>query len=80
MSEEIKMNLFQKLQEARVRLQDLNVKKSGQNSFAKYSYYELGDILPAINNIIGGGVISNLIQSMVAIKKEAAATVQRFLI
>ena len=51
MSEEIKMNLFQKLQEARVRLQDLNVKKSGQNSFAKYSYYELGDILPAINNI-----------------------------
>ena len=50
MSEQ-KMNLFQKLQEARVRLQDLNVTKSGENSFAKYKYYELSDILPPINNI-----------------------------
>lgn len=46
-----KLNLFQKLQEARCRLQALNLKKTGKNTFAGYSYYELGDILPAINNI-----------------------------
>jgi hypothetical protein len=51
MSEEIKMNLYQKLQEARCRLQNLSLKKTGMNKFAGYSYYELGDILPAINNI-----------------------------
>jgi hypothetical protein len=35
--------------------------------------------MPAINNIIGGGFISNFIQRNVAIIKEAAVTVQRFL-
>ena len=35
--------------------------------------------IPAINNIIGGGLISNFIQRNVAIMKEAAVTVQRFL-
>ena len=28
-----------------------NVKKSGQNKFAGYTYYELSDILPAINKL-----------------------------
>ena len=50
-NKEMKLNIWQKLQEARCKLQDLNLKKSGLNQFAKYSYYELGDILPAINNI-----------------------------
>jgi hypothetical protein len=45
------MNIYQKLQEARCRLQELSLKKSGKNNFAGYSYYELGDILPPINNI-----------------------------
>lgn len=45
------MNIFHKLQEARCRLQSLNLKKTGQNKFAGYQYFELGDILPAINNI-----------------------------
>jgi len=35
--------------------------------------------IPVINNIIGGGAISNLIHIKVAIKKEAAVTHQRFL-
>jgi hypothetical protein len=48
---EVKINLFVKIQEARCRLQDLNLKKTGQNKFAGYSYFELGDILPAVNNI-----------------------------
>lgn len=45
------MNLYQKIQEARCQLQALNIKKTGNNKFAGYSYFELGDILPAINNI-----------------------------
>ena len=32
--------------------------------------------IPAINNIIGGGAISNLIQSKIVIKNEAAVTCQ----
>lgn len=43
------MNVFEKLNEARIRFQNANVKKSGTNKFAGYTYYELSDILPAIN-------------------------------
>ena len=45
------MNVFEKLNEARLLFQNANVKKSGQNKFAGYTYYELADILPAINKI-----------------------------
>ena len=45
------MNVFEKLNEARLQFQNANVKKSGQNKFAGYTYYELADILPAINKI-----------------------------
>ena len=45
------MNVFEKLNEARIRFQDANVKKSGKNNYAGYTYYELADILPAINKI-----------------------------
>ena len=45
------MNVFEKLNEARVRFQMANVKKSGNNKFAGYTYYELADILPQINAI-----------------------------
>ena len=48
---ETTLNIYHKLQEARCKLQDLNLKKTGHNKFAGYSYFELGDILPAINNI-----------------------------
>ena len=48
---ESKLNLFQKLQKARVELQEMNLKKSGHNKFAGFSYYELSDFLPAINII-----------------------------
>lgn len=44
-------NVFTKLQEARVRLQKMNLKKSGKNTFANYNYYELQDFLPAINEL-----------------------------
>ena len=45
------MNVYEKLNEARIKFQNANVKKSGQNKFAGYTYYELSDILPAINKL-----------------------------
>lgn len=37
--------------EARIKLQNTALNKSGHNKFAGYKYFELGDFLPAINNI-----------------------------
>jgi hypothetical protein len=45
------MNLLQKIAKARTMFQESGVKQSGQNKFAGYSYFELSDILPKINNI-----------------------------
>jgi hypothetical protein len=45
------MNIYQKLQEARVLLQKMELKKTGNNKFAGYKYFELGDYLPAIQVI-----------------------------
>lgn len=39
------MSVYKKLQEARVRLQGMELKKSGRNTFAGYEYFELGDFL-----------------------------------
>ena len=46
------MNIYQKLQAMRVRLQGMNIKKSGENKFAGYKYYELGDFMPPINKLM----------------------------
>lgn len=43
------MNIYMKLQTARVKIQQMNLKKSGKNVFAKFDYYDLSDILPTIN-------------------------------
>ena len=45
------MNVFSKLQKARIALQNTALKKSGLNKFAGFRYFELGDFLPHINNI-----------------------------
>ncbi len=45
------MTVFKKLQEARIKLQNTDLKKSGLNKFAGYKYFELGDFLPTIQNI-----------------------------
>ena len=45
------MTIFEKLNEARLRFQNAGVQKSGNNKFAGYTYYELSDILPFINQI-----------------------------
>ena len=49
---EVQMNIYEKLQEARVELQGMNLKKSGKNSFAQYDYFELADFMPHINQIM----------------------------
>lgn len=45
------MTIFEKLNEARLRFQNAGVKKTGNNKFAGYTYYELSDILPEINKL-----------------------------
>jgi hypothetical protein len=45
------MNVYQKLNKARLELQGTELTKSGHNKFAGYKYFELGDFLPSINNI-----------------------------
>jgi len=56
------MTVHKKLMAARVALQGIELRKSGQNKFAGYSYFELGDFLPHIqkifNNIGLCGVVS----------------------
>jgi len=43
--------VYEKLQQARIKLQNTALKKSGYNKFAEYKYFELGDFLPAIQSI-----------------------------
>jgi len=45
------MNIYEKLSEARIRLQEMNLRKSGKNKFAGFSYYELSDFIPTINKL-----------------------------
>lgn len=45
------MTIFEKLNEARLRFQNAGVKKTGNNKFAGYTYYELADILPEVNKL-----------------------------
>lgn len=45
-------NIYYKIQSVRCALQDLNLKKSGDNKFAGYKYYELADFLPAVNQLL----------------------------
>jgi hypothetical protein len=56
------MSVHKKLMAARCRLQAIEMKKSGLNKFAGYSYFELGDFIPhiqALFNEIGlCGVVS----------------------
>jgi len=45
------MSVYKKLQDARILLQNTELKKSGHNKFANYKYFELGDFLPTIQKI-----------------------------
>lgn len=55
------MNIYQKLQKMRVELQNMRLKKTGENKFAGYKYYELGDILPAINQLMLNNEVAGIV-------------------
>ena len=56
------MSVHKKLMAARVKLLSTEMKKSGQNKFAGYSYFELGDFIPHVQTIFNDlglcGVVS----------------------
>lgn len=54
-------NIYTKLQSIRVDLQGMNIKKSGENKFAGYKYYELGDFLPVINRLCLAKKVATLV-------------------
>lgn len=43
-----KMNIYQKMQYVKLAIGERELKKSGQNKFSGFSYYELADFLPSI--------------------------------
>jgi len=45
------MNFSEKVQTSRLQLHSLHLKKTGENKFAGFKYYELADFLPSINII-----------------------------
>ena len=45
------MNVYEKLADARLKIAEKGMKKNGKNSFAGYTYFELSDILPAVNAV-----------------------------
>lgn len=46
------MNIYEKLQDCRVKLSKSELKKSGKNSYTGGSYFELGDFLPKLTEFM----------------------------
>ena len=44
-------NVYTKLNQARIKMQEYGLKQTGVNDFAKYKYFELDEILPVNNKI-----------------------------
>lgn len=55
------MNIYEKLQTARVALQAKNIKKSGKNTYSNYNYYELADFLPEIMQLMAEHKMTSII-------------------
>jgi hypothetical protein len=64
-------NIYKKLQEARLTLSKMELKKSGENKFSHYFYFELSDFMPAVilifNELGMTGVISFTAENAVLI-------------
>ena len=56
------MSVYKKLQQARTKLHQTKLTKSGKNAFAKFNYFELSDFMPAVTDIFNDvglcGVVS----------------------
>lgn len=46
------MNIYEKITNITLDFQKKKVKKSGQNKYAGYQYFELGDIVPPLNELM----------------------------
>ena len=57
-----KANIYEKLQDARVMLKEKDIKKTGENKHLNFNYYELGDFLPALNEIMQTKKLCSIIQ------------------
>lgn len=45
-------NVYQKIQRVRAELVNMNLRKTGKNTYSNFTYYELGDFLPALNRLM----------------------------
>lgn len=45
-------NVYIKLISARLQLQKMNIKKSGENKYSGFKYFELSDFIPPLNEIL----------------------------
>jgi len=56
------MSVYKKLQQARSKLHQTKLTKSGKNAFAKFNYFELSDFMPSVTEIFNNvglcGVVS----------------------
>ena len=74
------MNLNESIIKIRVDLQNATIKKSGKNNHAGFSYFELADFLPKLNELmLANGVndiihISNELASITLVKGEERET------
>ena len=61
-------NIYQKIQSVRVDLAKKNLKKTGNNTYSKFKYYELADFLPTLN----GMMKANGLMTVFTMEKEKA--------
>ncbi|MDP4147109.1 MAG: ERF family protein [Bacillota bacterium] len=59
---EAKMNIYQKRQTCIVGLQKSKLKMTGENKFSNYKYYELGDFLPQLNELMKNNNLAAVFQ------------------
>lgn len=55
------MNIFEKLQDCRLKLSKAELKKSGKNAYTGGSYFELGDFLPKLTEIMAEDKLTSVI-------------------
>lgn len=48
------MNVYEKIQKVKMDLLNSNLKKSGENKFSGFKYFELADFLPTIVRLCNG--------------------------
>jgi len=75
--------IYQKLSEARLAIAKKGMKKTGKNSFAGYTYFELSEILPAVNEVNNElGIVSvfNFNENLAELKIYDSENPQQFII